>query len=246
MSVKQKSEQDTHYAAELAEINRKLSEVLSIHEIVATLMEVKTTVDDIERSIQAMSDKYDEVLDKMRHQDKDIVDLKKRVEQLESKNADDEIQKLRRELNELDQYSRRQNLEVHGLPQTAGENLLSTLNAFADKLELPHLDETNVEAVHRLPSKPNKIPPVIVRFSSRVTKETWLAKKDHLRRVKSETYLLENLTAQNKRLLWLIKSKAAEKDYQFAWQKNGKMFVRKRPQDRVIKINGEEDLIKIQ
>lgn len=74
------------------------------------------------------------------------------------------------------------NLEVHGLPQHTEENLLDKLNALATELDLPELSETDIEAVHRLSSKPKETgavtaAPVLVRFSSRVTKEAWLEKK---------------------------------------------------------------------
>lgn len=244
-SRKKKGDQDSDITEELAEINRKLSEFLSIHEKVEALMGIRDTVLGIEHSIQLMSDKYDDLLSQIKSQGKDITDLKKRVKQVEENNSADEIKKLREELNDLQQYSRRQNLEVHNVPYVEGENLLDRLNTMADELNLTHLDETNVEAIHRLPAKPNKAPPILVRFTSRVTREKWLEKRAQLRERKSKEYLMENLTAQNKRLLWLIKRKAEEMDYQFAWQKNGKMFVRKRPQDRVIRIQGEEDLAKI-
>lgn len=57
---------------------------------------------------------------------------------------------------------------------------------------------------------------------------------------------MESLTQQTGRLLWLMKSRATEEGYQFAWQKNGKMFVRKRPQDPVIRMEDDDDLISIQ
>lgn len=243
---KQKCGQDSVLAEELAAINRKLAEILPIREKVEALMEIKNTINDIESSVQTMSNKYDELLNEMKGQKKDIVHLTKRVEKLELRTTDDEVRKLKQELNELDQYSRRQNMEIHGIPPVDGENLLNTLNTLASQLELSPLNEASVDAVHRLPSRPNKIPPIIVRFTSRMTRDKWFAKKTELRTAHSSTYFMENLTAQNKRLLWLIKAKAAEMNYQFAWQKNGRMFVRKRAQDRVIRIEGEDDLVKIQ
>lgn len=70
-------------------------------------------------------------------------------------------------------------------------------------------------------------------------------KKLKLKEAGSEVRFFDNLTAQNKRLLWLVRTRAKENDYQFAWQKDGKMFVRKRQGDRVIKIDTEDDLDKI-
>ncbi|KAH7937733.1 hypothetical protein HPB49_015117 [Dermacentor silvarum] len=103
-----------------------------------------------------MSNKYDEAMAKLKHQSDDISDLKKRVVKLEAVAKEKEVDKLKHEINELDQYSRRLNLEVHGLSQHTNENLLEKLNKLASDLELPPLSECDVEAAHRIPSKNEK------------------------------------------------------------------------------------------
>lgn len=240
----------TNLADEIAEINRKLSLLLAMKSQVDALGGIKSTVDAIEASMKEMSSKYDEVLAEMKQQTAEIAGLKKRVVRLEEKSKTEDVASLKKEINDLEQYSRRQNLEIHGLPQHSDENLLEKLNNLANHLELPQLAETDLEAVHRLPSKPDKnggskVPTVLVRFSSHVTKEAWLGKKAQLRQEKSTIFFNENLTAQNKKLFWEMKAKAEEKEYQFAWHRNGKMFVRRGPRDRIIRIRELADLAKI-
>lgn len=50
-----------------------------------------------------------------------------------------------------------------------------------------------------------------------------------------------NLTAQNKKFFWKIKTRTVDKGYQFAWHKEGSMFVMKAAGDRLIKIEREGD-----
>lgn len=242
-SVKQKHDLDI--GAELEAINRKLSELMSIKEKVDSLLSIKETVDKMEHSVEMLSEKYDDVLSQLKRQDRDITSLRKRVEELENSDSAKEIKNLKKEVNELEQYGRRQNLEVHGIPQSENENLLTKLNDVAVKLSLAQLTERDVEAIHRLPSKPDKIPVVLVRFSSRGTKETWLSKKREIREARHQVYFHENLTRQNKKLLWMAKTKAEEMHFRFVWTANGKLFARKRPGDRVIKIECEDDLAKM-
>lgn len=64
-------------------------------------------------------------------------------------------------------------MEIHGLIPRVGENLLEKLNRIASHLELPVLNEDNLEGLHHLPFKENKDPVVIVRFSTRKLKSTW-------------------------------------------------------------------------
>lgn len=240
---------ETNFASELAEIHRKLNELLTIKSKVDALQKIEKTVENIEESVKVMSNKYDEVIATLKHQTDDISNLKKRVMKLEAEAKEKEVDKLKCEVNELDQYSRRLNLEVHGLPQHTNENLLEKLNKLACDLELAPLSERDVEAAHRMPAKTerknDKPDVVIIRFSSRLTKERWLEKKSELRKAKANIFFNENLTAYNKALFWKMKSKATEKEYQFTWHKNGKLFVRRTPRDRVIRIVSEQDLEKI-
>lgn len=237
-------------AKEIADIQSKLATVLEMKSKLDNIEAIMTTVGCIESSVKAMSDKYDEVLTRMETQSADITGLKKRMEKLEEKVDDQETKKLRQEINNLEQYSRQQNMEIHGLPQHTDEKLLDKINLLADKLKIARLSDADVEAVHRLPLRGDKdaserIAPVLVRFSSRVTRDKWLSKKNELKDKQSKIFLNENLTAQNKDLLWRMKSKAKEKEYEFAWVKNGKLFVRRAPRSKIIRIASVDDLEKI-
>lgn len=56
-------------------------------------------------------------------QESEIQDVKRRVTALESENNHDELNKLRTDMNELEQYNRRNNIEIHGVEQTVKEDL---------------------------------------------------------------------------------------------------------------------------
>lgn len=229
----------------LSEITKKLTELACIKEKVETLLSMKSTVDNIESSVKLMSAKYDDVLDKMKEQDKEILTLKKKVEQVERRTNDGEVKALRKQVNELEQYGRRQNMEIRGLQQTDNENLLSELNTLAHELQLTELSQADLDGLHRLPKKPGKPAPVLIRFTSRATRDKWFEKRRELQRVKPDIIFLDNLTAQNKRLLWMAKTKAREEGFQFAWQKNGKILVRRGPGEPAIRIESEDDLEKV-
>lgn len=79
-------------------------------------MDIKKTVDSIEVSMQEMSRKYVDVLAEMKAQSHDIFGLKKHVPKRKVTVKEREVEKLKQQGNELEQYSRRQNLQVHGSP----------------------------------------------------------------------------------------------------------------------------------
>lgn len=231
-SDKGKKDQPVDVAALLLSINRKLD----------SLLPLKETVDGIEQSVQAMSEKYDEVLARLTQHDNNMKDLRKRVEKLEQKDPTEEVKQLRQTVHELEWRSRRLNLEIHGIPQVANENLLDKVNEVAQKLSVPILSEAEVTSMHRLPSNPNRVPGVIVRFSRQTTRDRWLASKSNLRRTETTIYVQENMTRQNRALLSATKTWAREHGYQFAWHKNGKILVRKKAGDRAVVIESEGKL----
>lgn len=106
-------------------------------------------MDRIEQSVQHMSDKYDEELAEIKKkQNKDIRELKERVEKIENSRTQTVIEGLRQQVNYLQKYSRRQNLEVHGIPCLSNENLLNRLNKVAKLLDVAELTEGDIEAIH--------------------------------------------------------------------------------------------------
>lgn len=76
-------------------------------------------------------------------------------------------------------------------------------------------------------------------------RDEWMAKKNELSAAQLAIHFRDNLTPQNKKLLWMMKAKAREMHYEFAWQKDGKLFMRRASGQRAVRINCEADLDKI-
>ena len=85
----------------------------------------------------------------------------------------------------LEQYGRRENLELHGIPVTQNENSNQIVRKVASLLDVT-LDESQISTSHRLkmPQNPdlemhahkNSYPPIIVRFSNRDKRNELFAK----------------------------------------------------------------------
>ncbi|KAG0423632.1 hypothetical protein HPB47_000602 [Ixodes persulcatus] len=134
-----------------------------INQRLASLPELKEKVDSMERSVQFLSKQFDDFENTINVHDTEIKELKKRVTDLEKKDelsraANDQLQK---EVNDLEFRSRRLNLEVHGIPEVQGENLIETLNNVAEKLEVP-----------QLPARQDHAPGIIVHFVRQQIKDT--------------------------------------------------------------------------
>lgn len=210
-----------------------------------TLLNLKATVDGMEHSLQHMPENYDDVLKRVGEQHEEIKDLKKRVTNLEKSGAGAEIDQLKQKVHDLERRNRKQNLEIHGIPSNANEDLMAKLNELAGQLDVPDLTLDQVVVAHRLASRPDKTPGIIVRFASQATRDLWLDKRANLNRARSKVYISENLTQQEKSLLWETKEWAKAKRYQFVWYRNGKVFVREKDGARSYLIATKDDLSKL-
>lgn len=164
-------EHNSSFEKVLIEINRKLAQIPDIQRKVDALMKVKDTVDKLELSVQDLSDQYDAVLVEMQKQSAEIAVFKKQVHSAQLSDTTKNVHELQKQVNALEQYSRRQNIEIHDVPVTQNENLLGKLNNLAVKLTLPVLTSSEIEGIHRLPPKTGRVPVVLVRFVSRATRD---------------------------------------------------------------------------
>lgn len=207
------------------------------------LLPLKETVPNIERSIQLMSDKYDEMLTRLAAQEKDTKEIRKRLERLEQNTcaSDDATKRLEADLNELEWRSRKLNLEIHGVGVSEGENLLAKVNSVASMIDVRALEATDVAAIHRLPCKFGKTPGIIVRYIRQSVRDEWLHNRSKLREKKSNLFIQENLTSQSRQLLREAKEWAKENGYKYAWHKNGKILLRKGDGDSVLVVRHRSD-----
>ncbi|XP_064485963.1 uncharacterized protein LOC135398493 [Ornithodoros turicata] len=197
---------------------------------------MKETVASIELSIEMMSDKYDTLLNKIGEHDQAIKDLAAKVSQLESHQKTEEVSKLRQELNRLEQHSRLNNLELHGVVQRDNENLMERLREIADKINVKPPSVDTVEAIHRVPTKKGTIPHVIVRFTNRRDVEEWLKAKRRLLNIESngeQIYVQENLTAANRKIFMDARMKARALGYKYVWHRSGVTYVRRKAMNRL-------------
>lgn len=219
--------------------------VLAIAELTETVKNLKDTIAHIEASVQMLSDKYDGVLTAIKEQDNKLSDMKRKVDSAESSSNTKQILDIKGELNELERHNRRLNLEFHGIRKTEHENLLDKVNAIAASIAMPALTGTDVTAIHRLPSKAERTPGIIVRFSQQSVRDSWLHSRKKLRDTKSEVMIQENLTKQTRTLLREAKQWARENDVRFVWCANGKVLMRRRDGFPAVLVKRKEDFSKL-
>lgn len=248
--------QDAAKAQEVpADINETLSSILKEMKI------MRSEIGDVKTSIQFTSDQYDALMLEVRELTKIKKENSIKIEQLEIENRElkKEMGKFQNKLNDLEQYGRRNNVEVHGIDEKEGEDVTKLIIELGANLNFKAEElKGQIEAAHRL--KPKKVDnkprtrpaPIIVRFLSRVTQENWMAKhKTGLASFniieggsQTDIYISENLTAENRHLAYLARKAGRELRFKYVWTKYGTVFMRKDEKSRVLKIDSEEDIPK--
>ena len=111
------------------------------------------------------------------------------------------------ELDRLAQYSWRENVRLHGVPETADENTNDVVIALASDMGV-HIDEHDICISHRLQtSRSMQERPIIVRFVRRDTKIDMMRKKKTLRTIDRyrNTFVNDDLTPLRSKMLRALK-----------------------------------------
>lgn len=133
-----------------------------------------------------------------------------------------EIQQLKTNQNDMDQFNRLSNLEVHGIPFSPQENIMDHLTGLAQQINIEGFHPAHIVAAHRLPVKSGAVPPVLIRFSSVSIKEHWMGYRGRLGYLPRDdshprVYFNENLTDSNRKLFWMARTRGKEKNFKFVW-----------------------------
>ena len=151
------------------------------------------------------------------------------------------FEKIPQEVDQIKQYQRINNLEIHGIPETKNEQLPELAIKLAK------------DVVHRLPSSKVEMPkPILIKFCQRWKKNEMLSAKKKLNSVDSTSlvpgtarrniYINEHLTPMNR--LLHKKTRDLRDKINFVWTKDCKVFVRQTEEDGAVWVQSEDDLKK--
>ncbi|XP_054268425.1 uncharacterized protein LOC128990144 [Macrosteles quadrilineatus] len=194
---------------------------------------------------------YDEVKSKITATDINVEKIQEENIELQTKILD-----MQTEIEEMQQYSRIDNIVITGVPMLKGENVFMILADIAKVLNI-NFHRYDVSAAHRLSNKMSKgRPPVIVvKFSSRTIKSEWLdarkekgsLKANEIHRIfpDSTVYFNEHLTEHSRKVFNLGRDMVKEKCLAYVWVKDGRILVKQTEQGKTIRVKTENDLKRI-
>jgi hypothetical protein len=235
---------------------------LSLEDIMKKILEIgehqKSIEQSVNRSNELLSEKIDENTKYLKEQKVSLDQCLKIIDELatENKILKRKVNEMEKRMDEMEQYSRLNALEIHGVPQQPNEDVVEVVKAVGRALDM-EVNDAMIDACHRLGNKPgpNNAPPgIIVKFVRRLDKEEFLRK----RRVKSNlstrhmnmsmdrtVYVNEALTPARRRLLAAARQVRKDKNFRHLWVRGGKIFLRKEDGSTVIQVTCQADLDKI-
>lgn len=218
-----------------------------LNNLTATIKTWDNKINTMESSISSLSDEIIRVNGVNKSLKIELDELKKSVNDISDKFLKNE------------QWVRRSNIQINGMPQKENENLIEVIKNLADKSGFRLNPETDIDFVTRVAiknDKENKTPkPIIVKMHSRYKKDDFITSLRKLKNLnacdfgftsmRTRIYVNDHLSPRNKMLLRQAKQKAKEKGYAYCWVRNCTVMVRKSETTPVIHITSEECLKKI-
>eukprot|EP00057_Strongylocentrotus_purpuratus_P002374 XP_003724399.1 PREDICTED: uncharacterized protein LOC100893464 [Strongylocentrotus purpuratus] len=239
------------FKEELQTLSHALTGKLNLLE--AAIQEVREGQTDIVRSLSFLDEKFEELKVTTRRLEKDNEELKAK-----NKSLDNQVSDLHHKVHDLDQYHRRINLELAGIPESREESPL-VLALKVAQCVAPSLKESDIDIAHRLGApragadrRPRSI---IVRFNSRRARNAVYDGRKKLKNVTTRDigvhgsankfYVNENLTSVTRELLGIVNVERKKAGFKFVWTVNGKIFVRKDEKEPAIIIHTKDDIKKL-
>ena len=137
---------------------------------------LRTQYEELQKSLDFHIGKLESLEMESNKLKQEVSSLKKAVREAEDDIADlnDDLDGFKSDLgtainqiDDLEQYTRKHNLEIHGIPESAEENLADKIIKFGKILNV-HIANNDIDICHRMATRrPNSGPrPIIVRFKS--------------------------------------------------------------------------------
>lgn len=233
----------------LEDIMRKVEEIFQSQKTLETNINISSEsvmakINDNTTAVKEQTEKVDRCLTKIEELIQENKTLKERINSLEFR------------LEEMEQYSRMNSVEIHGIPQEKNEDVVNIVKDVGKSLNM-EISSSMIDACHRMGRRtgPNSSPPgIIVKFVRRLDKDELLQKRRvksnlstrHMNlRVDQPVYINEALTPARRKLLAAARQVKREKNIKFLWVRGGKIFLRKEEAAPVIHVSCQADLNKV-
>lgn len=236
--------------------------------------EIRALFDELKRELRAEFKDFKETIERdfrkelrdiktfLATANKEYEEIRSENKALRASNAELKAQcsDLARQVNEhecrilrAEQYSRRSNIEIKGIPYESSEDLVEMVIKIGKKVGVP-LVVNDIGRAHRVPTarNPSKTN-VVVQFEQRQKRDKFLM-NTRAANLKcsdlgidsgSAIFINEHLCPELKRLLGQATARKRETGWKYVWVRDGKIFARQTDNVPKIKIENSDDVNKM-
>lgn len=219
---------------------------------------VKSEMKEMVKSMQFMNKQFEDFESNQKASNETMKWLEKENTELKTTIANLSVR-----LNNLEQQSRSNNIELQCVPETKNENVYTIVTQLgkAVNCDVQEKDILNCTRVAKTNSSSTRPKSIVVQLASPRLRDQLLASvikhnqnnpqnklnSGHLGFVgqKAPVYVAEHLSPTNKTLHAAARMKAKEMSYRYVWVRNGKIFARKVDGAEYILIRNMESLSKM-
>lgn len=219
----------------------------SLADVMSLLNSMNAKLTSVQKTLEKQKGAIDSLVNDVRLLKEENVTLKK------------ELEEVKQQQNESDQYNRRATLEIQGVPEKNGENVSTIVTEIGNALGM-NINNENIDACHRLGKKSGERPrTIIVKFLRRQDQEKMI-KERKMRRMlnvddvwkkgftpseNSTIYINESLTPSNRKLHAEARKIKKDKNYKYLWVKGGNIYIRKQENSQRIHIKTMSDILNL-
>lgn len=230
--------------------------------------EFTETIAQVNSNVAVLSSKVESLTSRLAKLEQDNVQLQQEIvatkQQVNASDADglhNAISQLRQELNEREQSTLLNDVEISGVPEYEAESSGHLVTVIAAKLGVT-LQQQDIVSARRVgprrlqtaDSSLNVRPrPIVVCLARRALRDD-LLKSARIRRGTTTAdlglpkhephrlFLNERLTKANRALFGAARENARRLSYRFSWTKEGRVFVRRDESSPIVQLRSEKDL----
>lgn len=222
------------------------------------LQPIRDQMESMEKSMAFMNNQYEDLFKKYTASEENMKELQRENSEMKVCMSD-----LHTRINQLEQQTRANNVEIQCLPEKKQENLIDIVSQISKVVgsgihdgDIRHC--TRVAKQNASNTRPRA---VVVQLASPRSRDQFLAATIKYNRSnpdnklntthlgytgpKSPIYITEHLSTTNKSLHAAARVKAKELGYQFVWVRNGRIFMRKAQESEYVLIRNKEALNKL-
>lgn len=168
----------------------------------------------------------------------------------------EENRELKIRVNDLEQYSRRSNVQINNIPLASEENVETILCEMGQAIGVPINFGVDIQAAHRVPTQGSSAKPIIVKFTNRQLRNRFIVEakkvkptcaqldstKNLLFASTTKIYVNDHLSPDNKKVLFEARNCVRNKRAKSAWSKDGKIYIKRNESTAPVTIRDIQDL----